>query len=95
MWVPKLLLSPIKIKIFGPKRLNLAVYWPKFLIFMGLSKSFGTHITEKPPRQLAQIGRYGQKCAILTQKYIIWTQFGLFGPKILILTGGRKILVPM
>ena len=28
---------------FGP---NLAVFWPKILIFMGVSKSFGTNITE-------------------------------------------------
>ena len=28
---------------FGP---NLAVFWPKSLIFMGVSKSFGTNITE-------------------------------------------------
>jgi len=34
---------------------NLAVFWPKILIFMGVSKSFGTHIMEKPPRQLVRI----------------------------------------
>ena len=32
--------------IFGP---NLAVLGPKILIFLGISKSFGAHITEKPP----------------------------------------------
>ena len=37
---------------FGP---NLDVFGPKILIFMGVSKSFGTHITEKPPRQLFRI----------------------------------------
>ena len=37
---------------FGP---NLAFYEPKILIFMGVSKSFGTHKTEKPPRQLVRI----------------------------------------
>ena len=34
---------------------NLAVYWPTILITMGVSKSFGTHKTEKPPRQLVRI----------------------------------------
>ena len=37
---------------FGP---NLAAFWLKILIVMGVSKSFGTHITEKPHRQLACI----------------------------------------
>ena len=36
---------------FGP---NLPVLWPKILILTGGSKSFGTHITEKPPRHLVQ-----------------------------------------
>ena len=35
---------------------NLDVYRPNILIFLGVSKSFGTHITEKkPPRQLVRI----------------------------------------
>ena len=34
---------------FGP---NLAVFGPKILIFMGVSKSFGTTHNRKPPRQL-------------------------------------------
>ena len=38
---------------FGP---NLAVFGPKILIFMGVSKSFGTNITENPPRHLVHIG---------------------------------------
>ena len=37
---------------FGP---HLAVFGPKILIFMGVSKSFGTDIMEKPPRQLVRI----------------------------------------
>ena len=53
-----------KMQIFGKKREsqfgpNLTVYGQKILIFMGVSKSFGTHITEKPPGQLVQIV-YGQ-----------------------------------
>ena len=34
---------------FGP---NLAVFWPKILIFMGVSRSFGTRKTKKTSRQL-------------------------------------------
>ena len=33
----------------------LDVFGPNILIFMGVSKSFGTHIMEKPPRQLVRI----------------------------------------
>ena len=36
-------------------------------IFMGVSKSFGTHITEKPPRQLVRI--------------LFWSRIGSKGPK--------------
>ena len=56
---------------FGP---NLAVFGPKILIFMGVSKSFDTHITEKPPGQLilivfwSGIGKMGQKCQYLAKK---------------------------
>ena len=38
---------------FGP---NLAVYGPKILIFIGVSKNVGTSITEKPSRQLVRAG---------------------------------------
>ena len=47
-----------KMPIFGQKNqllANLAVYRPKILIIMGVSKSFGTPITEKPPRQLCEL----------------------------------------
>ena len=37
---------------FGP---ILAVFGPKILIFTGESKSFGTHIKDKPPRHLVRI----------------------------------------
>ena len=50
---------------FGP---NLAVFGTKFLIFMGVSKSFGTDITEKPPRHLVCI--------------VFWSGMGPNGPKI-------------
>ena len=48
---------------FGP---NLAVYGPKILSFMEVSKSFGTHIMEKPPGQFwAKFGRLGPKIQFL------------------------------
>ena len=37
---------------FGP---NLAFFGPKILIFLGVSKSFGANMTEKPPRQLVRL----------------------------------------
>ena len=40
-----------KMPIFG----NKASIGPQILIFMGVSQSFGTHITERPPRQLVRI----------------------------------------
>jgi len=49
---------------FGP---NLPVLWPKILILTGASKSFGTHITENPPRHLARI--------------VYWSGMGSNGPK--------------
>ena len=45
---------------FGP---NLAVFGPKILIFRGASKSFGTWIMEKPPRQLVRIDFFGSSIA--------------------------------
>ena len=70
--------------------------WPfmgqKTLIFMGVSKSFGTHITEKPPRQLVRIvfGRaldqMGQKCRYLIKNasfrpknWHFWPDMAIFG----------------
>ena len=56
---------------FGP---NLAVFGPKILIFMGVSKSFGTNITENHPRHLVHIGFWSgigqnvQKMAIISPK---------------------------
>ena len=67
-----------KMPIFGQKSqfwVNLAIYGPKILIFMWVSKSFGIHITEKPPRQLFRIvfrsgiGLNGPKMPIFGQKW--------------------------
>ena len=49
---------------FGP---NLAVYGPKIQFFEAGSKTFGTHITEKPPTQLVRI--------------VFWSGIGSNGPK--------------
>ena len=56
---------------FGP---NLAVFGPKILIFMGVSKSFGTNITENHLDNLSALffghalDQMGQKCRYLAQK---------------------------
>ena len=53
---------------FGP---NLAVFGPKILIFMGVSKSFGTNITENHLDNLSALffgqalDQIGQKCRYL------------------------------
>ena len=53
---------------FGP---NLAVFGPKILIFMGVSKSFGTNITENHQDNLSALffgqalDQMGQKCRYL------------------------------
>ena len=50
---------------FGP---NLAFFWPNILIFMGVSKSFGTNITENHFGNLSALffgqalDQMGQKC---------------------------------
>merc|ERR1711872_1205071 len=75
---------------FGP---NLAVFGPKSLIFMGLSKSFGTNITENHFGNLSALffghalDQVGQKCRYLAQN-------ASFGPQIQFLGQGVKILVP-
>ena len=42
-------------------------FGPKILILLGRSKSFGTHVTEKPPRHLVRI--------------VFWSGMGRNGPK--------------
>ena len=79
------------------KNANFGLFWS----FFGKKSQF---ILEKTkvlaPRYLVCIvfrlgmADMGQKCQYLAQNYqkcIFWTKFGLFGPKILILTGGNKI----
>ena len=63
---------------FGP---ILAVFGPKILIFMGVSKSFGTNITENHLDNLSALffgqalDQMGQKCRYLAKNAV-------FGPKI-------------
>ena len=81
---------------FGP---NLAVFGPKILIFMWVSKSFGIHITEKTPRQLVRIvfrsgiGLNGPKMPIFGQKCQFLAKLAVFGSKFCFLGEGEKLLV--
>ena len=68
--------------------LDLAVLGPKFIIFIGVSKSFGTHITKTPPTQLVpigfwlSIGYHGPKCQYLSKNVNHGPNLAVFGPKI-------------
>jgi uncharacterized protein YozE (UPF0346 family) len=78
---------------FGP---NLAVFGPKSLIFMGLSKSFGTNITENHFGNLSALffgqafDQMGQKCRYLAQNASFGPNLAVFGPKIQYLGRGSK-----
>ena len=66
---------------FGP---NLAIFGPKILIFMGVSKSFGTNITENHFGNLSALffgqalDQVGQKMPIFGPKCQFWAKFGRF-----------------
>ena len=66
-------------------RPNLVVFGQQILIFTRESKSFGTHVMEKPPRQLVRIvfglnmGSNRPKRPIFGQKCQFWAKFGRFG----------------
>ena len=78
---------------FGPK---LAAFGSKTLILMGGSKSFGTHLTENPPRKLVRIvflsgiGSNGPKMMIFGQKCQFWAKLGRFWAKNPFLGGRDK-----
>ena len=64
------------------------------------SKSFGTHITEKPPRGTffalffcQALDQMGQKCQYLAKNASFGLNLAVFGPKIYFLVGGSKFLV--
>ena len=69
---------------FGP---NLAIFGPKSLIFMGLSKSFGTNITENHFGNLSALffgqalDQVGQKCRYLAQNASFGPNLAVLGPK--------------
>ena len=77
---------------FGP---NLAIFGPKSLIFMGLSKSFGTNITENHFGNLSALffghalDQVGQKCRYLAQNASFGPNLAVFGPQIQFF-GGRE-----
>ena len=78
---------------FGP---NLAVFGPKILIFMGVSKSFGTNITENHLDNLfasffgQALDQMGQKFQYLAQNASFGPNLAVFGPKIQFLGAGSK-----
>ena len=78
---------------FGP---NLAVYGPKILIYMGVSKSFSTNITENHLGNLSALffghalDQVGQKCRYLAQNASFGPNLAVFGPKIQFLGAGSK-----
>ena len=80
---------------FGP---NLAVFGPKSLIFMGVSKRFGTNITENHQDNLSALF-FGQALDQMGQNADIWPKmpdFGkiwpFLGPKSNFLGAGSKNL---
>ena len=78
---------------FGP---NLAVFGPKSLIFMGVSKSFGTNITENHFGNLSALffgqalDQMGQKCRYLAQNASLGQIWPFLGPKSNFLGSGSK-----
>ena len=74
-------------------------FGPKILIFMGVSKSFGTNITGNHIHNLSALffgqalDQMGQKCQYLAQndqKCIFWTKFARFVAKNLDSYGGKQ-----
>ena len=60
---------------------NLAIFGPKILIFRGVSKSSGTHIMGKPPRQLVRIV-FWSDIRHLAENASFGPNLAVFGPKI-------------
>ena len=79
----------------GDFKPNLAVFEPKILIFMGVSKSFVTNITENHQDNLCvlffgqSLDQMGQKCRCLAQNASFGPNLAVFGPKIQFF-GGRE-----
>ena len=81
-----------KMPIFG----NKASIGPQILIFMGVSQSFGTNITENHLDNLfasffgQALDQMGQKCRYLAQNASFGPNLAVFGPKIQFLGAGSK-----
>ena len=77
---------------FGP---NLADFGPNSLIFMGVSKSFGTNITENHFGNLSALffgqalDQMGQKCPYLAQNASFGPNLAVLGP-IIQFFGGKE-----
>ena len=76
-------------------------FWASNPNFPGVSKSFGTHIMKKPPRQLVRIvfwsgnRSYGPKMPMFGPKCQFWAKFGCFrAPNPIFWGQGVKLLVP-
>ena len=87
-----------KMPIFGQKSqfwAHSAIFGPKILILMGVSKSFGTNITENHLDNLSALffgqalDQMGQKCRYLAKNASFGPNLAVFGPKIQFL-GGRE-----
>ena len=83
---------------FGP---ILAVFGPKIQSFMGVSKSFGTNITENHLGNLSTVffgqtlDQMGQKCPYSAENASFWPFLAVFGPKIQFFgVEGAKLLGP-
>ena len=75
----------------GPEWANLAVYGPKVLFLVGVSKRFGIHIIVF----WLGIGSNGPKKPIFGQKCKFWAKFGRFWANNPIIWGeGVKLLLP-
>ena len=75
---------------------NLAVFGPKILIFMGVSKRFGTNITENHLDNLfalifgQALDQVGQKCRYMAQNASLGQIWPFLGPKSNFLGAGSK-----
>ena len=82
-----------RLSFFGP---NLAAFGPKILIFMGVSKSFGTNITENHLDNLfasffgQALDQMGQKCRYLAQNASLGQIWPFLDPKSNFLGSGSK-----
>ena len=81
---------------FGP---ILADFGPNILIFRGVSKSFGTNITENHLDNLSALffgqalDQMGQKCRYLAKNASFGPNLVVFGQKILFFTGEIKRVI--